>query len=171
MTTSSEQAAVRRAIDDYHAGERRDALVFTLLGAANLGAAVTLLLAVPGQRLLAVALGTIGLLELVPGAWAIRRQSARHADALARQRSDPEAWRAEESQRLARVLEARRRLRFADAVFVLAFVVVLLLSPPGERLPWLAVPGQMALLPLLNIGMARRTRRLAAALDEAGNLR
>ena len=164
MITSSAQAAVRQAIDDYFAGERRDALVFTLLGAANLGAAATVLLALADQRLLALALATIGLLEIVPGFWAIRRQASRHADALAQQRSDPEGWRARESERLARVLGARRRLRIADAVFVLAFVVVVVLSPPGERLTWLAVPGQMALLPLLNIAMARRTRRFAAAL-------
>ncbi|MGA8890541.1 MAG: hypothetical protein WB493_03160 [Anaeromyxobacteraceae bacterium] len=164
MTTSSAQAAVRHAIDEYFAGERRDALVFTLLGAANLGAALTVLLAVPDQRLLALALATIGLLEIVPGFWAIRRQAARHADALARQRSDPEGWKAEEAERVARVLDARRRLRIADAVFVLAFVVVVVLAPPGERLAWLAVPGQMALLPLLNVAMERRTRRFAAAL-------
>jgi hypothetical protein len=164
VNRSSEQAAVRRAIDDYFAGERRDALVFALLGAANLGAAMAILLGVPGQRLLALALATIGLLEIGPGFWALRRQAARHADALIRQRNDPEAWRAEESARLDRVLEARRRLRIADAVFVLAFVVVVAMAPPGERVAWLAVPGQMALLPLLNIAMARRTRRFAAAL-------
>src|SRR5512137_1247230 len=164
MTTSSAQAAVRHAIDDYYSGERRDALVFTLLGAANLGAAVAVLLAVPGQRLLALALATIGVLELGPGFWALRRQAARHADALVRQRNDPDAWKAEESARLDRVLDARRRLRIADAVFVLAFVVVVLMAPPGERVAWLAVPGQMALLPLLNIAMERRTRRFAAAL-------
>jgi hypothetical protein len=164
MTTSSAQAAVRQAIDDYFAGERRDALVFTLLGAANLGAAATVMLALPGQRLLALALATIGLLEIVPGVWAVRRQAARHAEALALQQRDPEGWRAGESERLGRVLDARRRLRIADAVFVLAFVVVVVLSPPGERLTWLAVPGQMALLPLLNIAMARRTRRFAVAL-------
>jgi hypothetical protein len=164
MTTSSAQAQVRGAIDAYFAGERRDALVFTLLGAANLGAALTVLLALPGQRLLSLALGTIGLLEIVPGFWAVRRQGARHEEALVRHRGDPEGWRAEESERLARVLDARRRLRIADAVFVLAFVVVVVLAPPGERFAWLAVPGQMALLPLLNIVMERRTRRFAAAL-------
>ncbi len=164
MTTSSAQAAVRQAIDDYFSGERRDALVFTLLGAANLGAAATVMLALPGQRLLALALATIGILEIVPGFWAVRRQAARHAEALAQQQRDPEGWRAGESARLGRVLDARRRLRIADAVFVLAFVVVVVLSPPGERLTWLAVPGQMALLPLLNIAMARRTRRFAVAL-------
>ena len=164
MITSSSQASVRNAIDAYFAGERRDALAFTLLGAANLGAALTVLLALADQRLLSLALATIGLLELVPGFWAIRRQGVRYAEALARQRGDPEGWRAEESARLARVLDARRRLRIADAVFVLAFVVVVMLTPPGERLAWLAVPGQMALLPLLNIAMARRTRRFAAAL-------
>jgi hypothetical protein len=164
VNRSSEQAAVRRAIDDYYAGERRDALVFTLLGAANLGGATAVLLAVPGQRLLALALATIGILELGPGFWALRRQAARHAEALARQRNDPDAWRAEESARLGRVLEARRRLRIADALFVLAFVVVVSMAPPGERLAWLVVPGQMVLLPLLNIAMARRARRFAAAL-------
>jgi hypothetical protein len=164
MTTSSAQAAIRRAIDAYYAGERRDALVFTLLGAANLGAALTVLLAVPGQRLLALALATIGVLEIVPGFWALRRQGVRHADALSRQRGDPDGWRAEETERLARVLDARRRLRIADAVFVLAFVVVVAMAPASERLAWLAVPGQMALLPLLNIAMERRTRRFAAAL-------
>ena len=164
MITSSSQASVRNAIDAYFAGERRDALAFTLLGAANLGAALTVLLALADQRLLSLALATIGLLELVPGFWAIRRQGVRYVEALARQRGDPEGWRAEESARLARVLDARRRLRIADAVFVLAFVVVVMLTPPGERLAWLAVPGQMALLPLLNIAMARRTRRFAAAL-------
>jgi hypothetical protein len=164
VNRSSEQAAVRRAIDDYYAGERRDALVFTLLGAANLGAAAAVLLAVPGQRLLALALGFIGLLEIVPGFWALRRQATRHSDALARQRSDPDGWKTEESVRLDRVLDARRRLRIADAVFVLAFVVVVSMAPPGERLAWLAVPGQMVLLPLLNVAMARRTRRFAAAL-------
>lgn len=164
MTTTSQQASIRSAIDTYFAGERRDALVFTLLGAANLGAALTVLLALPDQRLLSLALATIGLLEIVPGFWAVRRQGIRHADALIRQRGEPDAWRAEESERLARVLDARRRLRFADAVFVLAFVVVVVLAPPGERVAWLAVPGQMALLPLLNIAMERRTRRFAAAL-------
>lgn len=167
MNRSSTQAAIRGAIDEYFAGERRDALVFTLLGAANLGAAATVLLALPGQRLLALALATIGLLEIVPGFWAVRRQAARHADALLRQERDPAGWLAEESARLARVLDARKRLRIADAVFVLAFVVVVVLAPPGERVAWLAVPGQMALLPLLNIAMERRTRRFAAALAAA----
>jgi hypothetical protein len=167
MATSSASGAVRRAIDEYFAGERRDALIFTLLGAANLGAAVAVLLAVPGQRLLALALATIGVLEILPGAWAMRRQAARHAEAVDRQRSDPEGWRTEESARLARVLDARRRLRIADAVFFLAFVVVVVLAPPGERVAWLAVPGQMALLPLLNIAMARRTRKFAAELGRA----
>jgi hypothetical protein len=167
VETSSTQGAVRRAIDAYFAGERRDALVFTLLGAANLGAALAVFLAVPDQRLLAMALATIGVLEIVPGFWALRRQGIRLADALARQQADPEGWRAAESERLARVLDARRRLRIADAVFVAAFVVVVVLSPPGERLAWLAVPGQMALLPLLNIVMARRTRRFAEALARA----
>jgi len=164
MTSSSARSGVRSAIDDYFAGERRDALVFTLLGAANLGAAVTVLLAMKDQRLLSLALATIGLLELVPGFWALRRQGVRHAEALVRQQDDPEGFRAEESVRLDRVLDARRRLRIADAVFVLAFVAVVALSPPGERLAWLAVPGQMVLLPLLNIAMARRARRFAAAL-------
>jgi len=164
MPTSSATGAVRRAIDEYFAGERRDALIFTLLGAANLGASVAVLLAVPEQRLLGLALALIGVLEILPGAWALRRQVARHAEALDRHRSDPEGWRADESARLQRVLDARRRLRIADAVFFLAFVVVVILAPPGERLAWLAVPGQMALLPLLNIAMARRTRRFAAAL-------
>jgi hypothetical protein len=167
VKSSSTQGAVRRAIDEYFAGERRDALVFTLLGAANLGAALAVFLAVPDQRLLAMALATIGALEIVPGFWALRRQGIRHADALARQQGDPEGWRAAESERLARVLDARRRLRIADAVFVAAFVVVVVLSPPGERLAWLAVPGQMALLPVLNIVMARRTRRFAEALARA----
>lgn len=167
MNVSSTQAAVRRAIDEYFAGERRDALVFTLLGAANLGAAVTVLLALADQRLLALALATIGLLEIIPGTWAVRRQAARHADALLRQEQDPARWRAEESARLGRVLDARKRLRIADAVFVLAFVVVVVLAPPGERVAWLAVPGQMALLPLLNVAMERRTRRFAAALAAA----
>ena len=164
MNRSGSQAAIRGAIDDYFAGERRDALVFTLLGAANLGAAATVLLALPDQRLLALALATIGLLEIVPGFWAIRRQGARHADAVLRQERDPEGWRAEEAARVGRVLDARKRLRIADAVFVLAFVVVVVLAPPGERVAWLAVPGQMALLPLLNIAMERRTRRFATAL-------
>jgi hypothetical protein len=164
MTTSSTPPSVGQAIDAYFAGERRDALVFTLLGAANLGAALTVLLALPDQRLLALALATIGLLEIVPGAWALRRQGIRHAEARARFRSDPRGWRAEEAARVGRVLEARRRLRIADAVFVLAFVVVVALSPPGERLAWLAVPGQMALLPLLNVAMERRNRRFATAL-------
>src|SRR5512137_1467450 len=117
MPTSSASGAVRRAIDDYFAGERRDALVFMLLGAANLGAALAVLLAVPGQRLLALALATIGVLELVPGSWALRRQMTRHGEALARQRVDPEGWRAAESARLQRVLHARKRLRIADAIF------------------------------------------------------
>ena len=164
MESSSAGGAVRRAIDEYFAGERRDALVFTLLGAANLGAALAVFLAVQDQRLLALALATIGVLEIVPGIWAVRRQGFRLAEALARQGSDPEGWRAEESARLARVLDARRRLRIADAVFVAAFVVVVALAPPGERLAWLAVPGQMVFLPLLNIVMARRTRRFAEAL-------
>ncbi len=166
MTTSSAQAGIRGAIDDYFAGEKRDALVFTLLGAANLGAAATVLLTLPDQRLLALALAAIGLLEIVPGFWALRRQGFRHAEALARQRSDPGGWRAEESARLGRILDARRRLRIADAVFVLAFVAVVVLSPPGDRLAWLAVPGQMVFLPLLNIAMARRARRFAVALAE-----
>jgi hypothetical protein len=165
MTTSSEQSTVSRAIDAYFAGERRDALVFTLLGAANLGAAAAVLLLVPGQRLLALALAFIGILELVPGVWAVRRQAARQADALARHRNDPEAFRADEVERLRRILDARRRLRIADAVFVLAFAVVVLLAPPGERVAWLAVPGQMALLPILNVVMERRTRRFLGALE------
>jgi hypothetical protein len=165
MTTSSAQAAIGRAIDAYFAGERRDALVFTLLGAANLGAAATVLLAVPDQRLLALALAIIGILEIVPGGWALRNRTARHAEAMARHRNDPEGYREEESARLARILDARRRLRIADAVFVLAFVVVVSMAPPGERLAWLVVPGQMVLLPLLNIAMARRTRSFAAALQ------
>jgi hypothetical protein len=164
MPTSSSSGAVRRAIDEYFAGERRDALIFTLLGAANLGGALAVLLAVPGQRLLALALAVIGLLEIVPGFWAMRRQTVRHGEALDRLRGDPEGWRSEESARLQRVLDARKRLRIADAVFVLAFVVIVMAAPPGERLAWLAVPGQMALLPLLNIAMERRTRRFAAAL-------
>jgi hypothetical protein len=164
MPTSSATGAVRRATDDYFSGERRDALLFTLLGAANLGASLAVLLAVPDQRLLGFALALIGVLEVVPGAWALRRQVARHAEALDRQRGDLEGWRAEEAARLQRVLDARKRLRIADAVFFLAFVVVVSLAPPGERLAWLAVPGQMALLPLLNIAMARRTRRFADAL-------
>lgn len=164
MTNSSAQVDIRGAIDAYFAGEKRDALLFTLLGAANLGAAITVLLTMADQRLLAFALAAIGLLEIVPGFWALRRQGIRHADALARQRSDPGRWRAEESERLGRVLDARRRLRIADAVFVLAFVGVVALSPPGDRLAWLAVPGQMVFLPLLNIAMARRARRFATAL-------
>jgi hypothetical protein len=167
MTTSSDRGAVRRAIDEYFAGERRDALIFTLLGAANLGAALAVLLAVPGQRLLALALATIGALEIVPGAWAMRRQAVRQGEALDQHGADPEGWRAGESARLQRVLDVRKRLRIADAVFFLAFVVMVIVAPPGERLTWLAVPGQMALLPLLNIAMARRTRRFAAALATA----
>ena len=167
MPTSSASKSVRRAIDDYFAGERRDALVFMLLGAANLGAALTVLLAVPGQRLLALALATIGVLEVVPGSWALRRQTVRHGEALARRQVDPAGWRAEESARLQRVLRARKRLRIADAVFILAFVVVVILAPESERMTWLVVPGQMALLPLLNIAMARRTRRFAAVLAAA----
>jgi hypothetical protein len=167
MPTSSTSGAVRRAIDEYFAGERRDALVFTLLGAANLGASLAVVLAVPDQRLLGLALAVIGLLEIVPGIWALNRQVTRHAEALDRQRGDPETWRAEESGRLRRVLDARRRLRIADAAFFLAFVVMVILAPPAERLAWLVVPGQMALLPLLNIAMARRTRRFAAALAAA----
>jgi len=164
MPTSTASGAVRRAIDDYFAGERRDALIFTLLGAANLGAALAVLLAVPDQRLLGLALSLIGALEFLPGLWALRRQEARHAGALDRQRGDPDGWRTEESARLKRVLDARKRLRIADAAFFLAFVVMVILAPPGERLAWLVVPGQMALLPLLNIAMARRTRRFADAL-------
>jgi hypothetical protein len=164
MPTSTASGAVRRAIDDYFAGERRDALIFTLLGAANLGAALAVLLAVPDQRLLGLALSLIGALEFLPGLWALRRQVARHAGALDRQRGDPDGWRTEESARLKRVLDARKRLRIADAAFFLAFVVMVILAPPGERLAWLVVPGQMALLPLLNIAMARRTRRFADAL-------
>jgi len=164
MPTSSAGGAIRLAIDEYFAGEQRDALLFMLLGAANLGAALAVLLAVPGQRLLALALATIGVLELLPGSWALRRQAARQTDALTRQRSDPEGWRTEESARLRRVLDARKRLRIADAVFLLGFVAVVLLAPPDQRVTWLAVPGQMALLPLLNIAMARRTRRFAAVL-------
>jgi len=167
MPTSSASGAVRRAIDDYFAGERRDALVFMLLGAANLGAALAVLLAVPGQRLLALALATIGVLELVPGSWALRRQMARHGEALARQRVDPEGWRAAESARLQRVLHARKRLRIADAIFLLAFVAVVTMAPASERVTWLAVPGQMVLLPLLNIAMARRARRFAGVLAAA----
>jgi hypothetical protein len=164
MPTSSASGTVRHAIEDYFAGERRDALLFMMLGAANLGAALAVLLGVPGQRLLALALVTIGVLEIVPGSWALRRQTVRHGEALARRHIDPAGWRAEESARLQRVLQARKRLRIADAVFFLAFMVVVILAPASERMTWLAVPGQMALLPLLNIAMARRTRRLADAL-------
>src|SRR5512137_1516336 len=102
MPTSSASGAVRRAIDEYFAGERRDALVFTLLGAANLGAALAVLLAVRDQRLLGLALATIGALEIVPGFWALRRQGVRHAEALTRQRGDPEGFRVEEAARLDR---------------------------------------------------------------------
>ncbi len=164
MPTSAAEGSARSAIDAYFAGERRDALVFTLLGAANLGAAVTVLLAVPGQRLLALALAFIGALEVVPGFWAMRRQAVRQADALERLAADPAAWRASEMARLARVLDARKRLRIADAAFFLAFIVVVVMAPPAERLTWLVVPGQMALLPLLNVAMERRTRRFAEAL-------
>lgn len=164
MTQPTAQPAIRRAIDEYYAGERRDALVFALLGAANLGGGVAILLTAPGQRMLVLALAAIGLLELVPGFWALRRQGSRHADALTRQRGDPDGWKAEESDRLARILAARRKLRLADAAFVLAFVVVVAMAPPGERLAWLVVPGQMVLLPVLNIAMARRTRRFSEAL-------
>jgi hypothetical protein len=167
MPTSSASGAVRRAIDAYFAGERRDALLFTLLGAANIGASVAVLLAVPDQRLLGLALALIGLLEILPGAWALQRQVTRHAEALDRQRGDPEGWVAEESARLQRVLDVRKRLRIADALFVVAFVFLVIRAPAAERLAWLIVPGQMALLPLLNIAMARRTRRFAEALASA----
>jgi hypothetical protein len=167
MPTTAADGAVRRAIDTYFAGERRDALVFTLLGAANLGAALAVLLAVPGQRLLAGALAIIGVLEVVPGFWAMRRQSVRLAEALERHAADPAGFRAEEVARLNRVLDARKRLRIADAAFFLAFVVVVVMAPPGERITWLVVPGQMALLPLLNVVMERRTRHFAAALAAA----
>src|SRR5512137_2974964 len=99
-------AALRAAAEQYHSGERRDALVFTLLGAANLGAAVAVLLSAPGQRLLAVALGSIGLLELVPGLWALRRQGRRAAEAQRAIATNPRAWRTEELGRLQRLLEA-----------------------------------------------------------------
>jgi hypothetical protein len=158
-------AVLRAAAEQYHAGERRDALVFTLLGAANLGAAVAVFLAAPDQRLLALALASIGLLELFPGMWALRRQGRRAAEAERAIATNPRAWRAEELSRLHRLLEARKRLRIADAAFFVAFLGVVALAPPGERLAWLAVPGQMALLPLLNVAMERRARRLAGTLE------
>jgi hypothetical protein len=164
MPTSTAGGDVRGAIDAYFAGERRDALFFTLIGAANLGAALAVLLAVPGQRLLALALAVIGLLEAIPGFWALRRQSIRQSEALERNAADPAGWRAGEISRLERVLDARRRLRIADAAFFLAFVVVVIMAPPGERLTWLVVPGQMAILPLLNVAMERRNRRFLEAL-------
>jgi hypothetical protein len=158
-------ATMRAAAEQYHAGERRDALVFTLLGAANLGAAVAVLLAAPDQRLLSLALASIGLLELLPGLWAVRRVGRRAAEAERAIATNPRTWRSEELSRLHRLLEARRRLRIADAAFFLAFIGVVALAPPGERLAWLAVPGQMALLPVLNVAMERRARRLATTLE------
>jgi hypothetical protein len=161
-------ATLRAAAEQYHSGERRDALVFTLLGAANVGAALAVLFSAPGQRLLAAALGSIGILELVPGIWSLRRAGRRAAEAEQAIAASPRAWRDEELDRLRRILEARRKLRIADAAFFLAFIGVVALAPPGERLAWLAVPGQMVLLPLLNVAMERRTRRLAATLEGAG---
>ncbi len=158
-------AALRAAADQYPSGERRDALVFTLLGAANVGAAIAVLLSAPGQRLLAAALGSIGLLELVPGIWSLRRAGRRTAEARQAIAASPRAWRTEELGRLRRILEARRKLRIADAAFFLAFIGVVAMAPPGERLAWLAVPGQMAVLPLLNVAMERRARRLASTLE------
>lgn len=161
----SDISRLRAAAARYFAGERRDAMGFTLLGAANLGAAAAVVVAAPAQRLLAMALCTIGVLELLPGLWAVRRQVARAAEADQAIGARPAAWKTEEAARLRRLLEARRRLRIADAAFVLAFVVVVLLAPPGERLTWIAVPGQMAVLPLLNVAMERRARRLLAAIE------
>ena len=158
-------AALHAAAAKYHSGERRDALVFTLLGAANLAAAVAVLLWAPGQRLLAAALGSIGLLELVPGLWSLRRAVRRATEAQQAIAASPRAWRTEELGRLRRILEARRKLRIADAAFFLAFIGVVAMAPPGERLAWLAVPGQMAVLPLLNVAMERRARRLASTLE------
>jgi hypothetical protein len=162
---AQDAAALRAAAAQYHSGERRDALVFTLLGAANVGAAIAVLLSAPGQRLLAAALGSIGLLELVPGIWSLRRAGRRAAEAEQAIATNPRAWRTEELTRLQRLLEGRRKLRIADAAFFLAFIGVVAMAPPDERLAWLAVPGQMVVLPLLNVAMERRARRLAAALE------
>lgn len=156
------------AMERYYAGERRDASLFTALGAANLLAAAVLGLLAPGQRFLAFALLTIGVIELVTGILTLRRHARRLAEVRG-QRSQAEAtYRTEEVVRLQRLLEARRRLRIADAAFFLAFVVVVGMAPPGERLARLAVVGQMALLPLLNLSMERRAVRYLAALDRPG---
>jgi len=157
-------ASIREAAERYFRGERRDALVFAFWGALNLLGALLVFRFVPQQPLLPLALATIGLLQLLPGLWAVRRHTRRLAEARTKVEAAPEAFRAEETDRLRRLLDARRRLRIADAAFFAAFIGVVLLAPKGERLTWLAVPGQMTLLPLLNIAMERRARRFAAAL-------
>jgi len=65
------------------------------------------------------------------------------------------------------VLGFTRRRPYRPEFFA-AFIAVVWLAPPGERLAWLAVPGQMALLPLLNVAMERRARRFAAVLARTG---
>jgi hypothetical protein len=152
------------AMDRYYGGERRDAALFAALGGANLVAAAILLVVAPGQRFLTFALLSIGLIEIVFGFLALRRHERRHAEVRAAAARDAAAYRAEEAERLRRLLEARRRLRIADAAFFAAFVIVVAVAPAGERLPRLAVVGQMALLPLLNLAMERRARRYLGEL-------
>jgi Flp pilus assembly protein TadB len=158
---------VRGAMDRYYGGERRDAALFAALGGANLVAAAVLLVVAPGQRFLTFALLSIGLIEIVFGFLALRRHERRHAEVREAEARDAAAYRAEESERLRRLLDARRRLRIADAAFFAAFVFVVALAPPGERIPRLAVVGQMALLPLLNVAMERRARRFLGDLTAA----
>jgi len=160
--------SIRDATERYFRGELRDALVFAVWGALNLAAAALVLELLPSQRLLAIALATIGALQFLPGLWALRRHARRLTEARGEIARAPDAFRAGESDRLRRLLEARRRLRIADAAFFAAFVAVVWFAPAGERLVWLAVPGQMALLPLLNVAMERRARRFAEALGRNG---
>jgi len=158
--------SIREATERYFGGERRDALVFACWGALNIaGAALAWHL---DQRLLLVALLIIGTLQFLPGLWAFRRQTARLAAAREQLATEPDGFRASESDRLRRLLDARRRLRIADVAFFAAFAAVVLLAPPSERMARLAVPGQLVLLPLLNVTMERRARRFAQALSRPG---
>jgi len=158
------EGPIREATERYLRGERRDALLFSSWGALNLLGAVLAFRFLPQQPLLPLALATIGALQLVPGLWAVGRNRLRLGEARTRLSTSPETFRSAEADRMRRLLEARRKLRIADAAFFAAFIAVVLLAPKGERLIWLAVPGQMALLPLLNVAMERRARRFAAAL-------
>jgi len=165
MATNSD-ASIRAATERYFQGERRDALVFAFWGALNIGGAAAIWRLAPDQRLLALALLTIGVLQLVPGIWAFRRHTLRLAGAREQLATAPASFQAAEGDRLRRLLDARRRLRIADVAFFAAFVAVVLLAPPAERMTRLAVPGQLVLLPLLNVAMERRARRFAEALSQ-----